>query len=207
LPKLTKRQLAASSEVSAAGYSKTSQVPASAPTTPQTQRIRVIGSKEVNVKLELAKLYKRALEVTMKEPSVSSKKLQRELLVNNKLADELIQKLLKDKCLKDPGAKNRGKDVDREKTQKVLEAVESAISELKNSDSVPTTPKGTLRISELFVISLVTRSETQTRRRMHGRLEEIFQSSRRHSLQRGQNININIRLRRIDQCLSTTFYS
>lgn len=143
LPAQNKGLLAASSEIKSTG-SKAPQVAASAPSTPQTPRTRVIGAKEVNVKLELAKLYKRALEVTIKENSVSSKKLQRELLVNTKLADELIQKLLKDKCIVDPGAKNRGKDVDREKTKEVLEAVDSAIKSLKNSDSAPNTPKGTL---------------------------------------------------------------
>jgi hypothetical protein len=143
LPAQNKRLLAASSEIKSTG-SKAPQVAASAPSTPQTPRTRVIGAKEVNVKLELAKLYKRALEVTIKENSVSSKKLQRELLVNTKLADELIQKLLKDKCIVDSGAKNRGKDVDREKTKEVLEAVDSAIKSLKNSDSAPNTPKGTL---------------------------------------------------------------
>lgn len=145
MPKANKRPLAASSEISNSGSSTpkhNSQVPASAPTTPQTARTRVIGAKEINVKLELAKLYKRALEVTIKETTISSKKLQRELLVNSKLADELIQKLLKDKCVKDSGAKFRGRDVDQEQTRKVLEQVEAAIKALKNGDSAPTTPKG-----------------------------------------------------------------
>lgn len=142
LPAQNKRQLAASGEIKRASAEEVPKVAASAPTTPQTPRTRLIGSKEVNVKLELAKLYKRALEVTIKETSVGSKKLQRELAVNSKLADELIQKLLKDKCVVDSGAKNRGKDVDKEKVREVLETLDSAIKSLKYSDSAPNTPKG-----------------------------------------------------------------